>query len=380
MINFGNPKDLSTSVFRVVRLRYYRDVLSDKTKEQIQTAREEPSSAYLCTSVNKKLKTRNYDWMTLAEVNVYKDWKIYETSSIQKAQDLVCDNKIYFLNLESTSCASKLYTYGPAYVLPTHGNFLLMRVVSQGFSDYLEYFQVQPDETTVVTTNVPFLPKGRNFYWTRTLLRASMIDPMEYPFMTFIANFCKGFNQALGACPEEYKFRYIHDFHTLPYSPSVCCVTLLAAKEASPPESHPSELDINESWKTRSMLIEETASCPEPPPQKKPHHQASTVIEQMHASCYLSLEQTYYQEAEKVIDLICREEMPPEEEDLENWMEENKENLDPTLQTQYAQYLDWASSLEQPSLEQLPHGWCSSSPSWSEQMHSEGLLVASGTL
>lgn len=371
-INFSNPKDMSTNIFRVVRLRFFKTVVEKETV--IQSDREEPDEVYLCTSLNRKAKTRNYEWMTKREVKNLNQWEIYETSSIQKARDLVADNRIYFLNMEATLNQSRLFTFGPvAYILPTHGHFIMMRIVFVGPRSMTEYMQITRDETTVVTTNLPYHPQHKHVHWTRTPERASKMEPMSYAYLAFIAEICSTRNQQLCAPPEQYKFRYVNESLFVPYAPSPMCLTLLSAMAGEPPASRPSDLDIDESTSSTSTPIEEMVSCLDPTEQARQMLLSSaTEIERKHASSYLELEQTLYQQAEKVIDLMCRESLPPAWEDIYDPVTE----MD--LEAQYSEYEKWwaslPSSVEQPALQQIPHS-CSSSV-YAEQMHSEGLLVS----
>jgi hypothetical protein len=381
LIDFKNPKDYSTNIFRVVRLRCFKQMIYAKTGEVLQSAREEPVEVYLCSSLNKKNKTRVYDWMSKEEVEGFPQWKVYETSSLQKAQDLVANNRIYFLNLERDTLRSDLFSFGPAYALPAHGTIVLVKTVCDGVQNVEEYMQLQRDRTTVVTTNIPFEPNSRNIHWTRTPSRAAQIDTMEYPYLTFIAEFCHRFSQAIAAPPEYYSFRYINTNAVTFYKPTEMCLTLLAAKEGEPLESHPSDLEMNESTNSTSMQIEEMAASllsaeDDPQAQRDPASLAAE-IEQMRASlCHEQERSPLYQQAERIVDLLCREEME------ESFDESNKENLDPNTgledQECYLVYDEsWLSSaLEQPCVSQACH---SSFDCW-EQMHSEGLLVSSGTL
>jgi hypothetical protein len=375
-IDFANPKDMSTSVFRVLRLRFYKKIV--KNGEQLQSDREEPDLCFLCSTTNKKQKIRTYEWMSKAEMEVYPQWSLYQTSSIQKAQDLVADNKIYFLNLEATAKRSDLFEYGQAYVLPTHGSFVLSKFVFLGPKSVTHFMQTRKDETTVVSTYIPFEPQSKVIHWTQTPSRASKMDPMEYPYLAFIAEFCKSFSRAICAPSEQYNFHYEYEYNFIPVSPSNMCLTLLAAKEASPPASHPSELDMNESTKTTSTPIEEMVSSLEP---QDPPASLVTEIEQKHASSYLSMEQTFYRDAERVVTMLCEEEMPNLDYDQDFPLDPK----DVDLEGQYEEYERWwASCVENPALSQIPHSVAAascgaSSPAWAEQMHSEGLLVSSGT-
>jgi hypothetical protein len=376
LIDFKNPKDYSTGLFRVVRLRYCKEVVYPKTGEVLQSAREEPTEVYLCSCLNKKSKVRTYEWMSKNEVEIMPQWRIHETSSIQKMQDLVADNRIYFLNLEMDTNRSDLFSYGPAYALPVQGVFILVKTIFDGPKVVEEYMQVASDKTTVVSTYIPFSPIPKHVHWTRTPSRAGQIDTMQYPYLRFIAEFCKAFSEAICAPLEQYSFRYVSHSNVCLYSPSSLSLTLLAAKGGAPPESRPSDLEIDAPTTLLSTSFEEKASSQEKEKVLRDPLSLAAEIEQMHASLYLSQEQTLYQKAEKIVELMCQEEMEVEEERSDCCFEENKENVDPNagLEDQYALYLEWASSLEDPCLPQVPY------PSWTEQMHSEGLLVSSGTL
>lgn len=368
-IDLMNPKqDYSTNLFRVVRLRCHKDVWSPKGDLLIHSSRDEPEEVFLYSTLNAKKKTRSYEWMLPCEAERFKQWELFQTSSIQKAVDVFNKNSIYFLDMEAELQKSELYTYHPVYVLPVHGTFTLMRFVFRDEVVATQYFQLEKDETTVVSTFFPFYKNPKSFHWTETPSRAAHVDTMTYPYLIFVSEFCKLLAEEVCGFPEQYQTRYCQE-NELPYNPSKLAFTLLSAMGDELPASRPSGSETDESKKSTLMLTEEAVSSLD---QQVPPHLTLEEVKTLrtHASHYLEQEQTLYRQAESV--LYCDEVMMETWEDLEA----DKENWDPNQplgERELSVYDQWVSSLEDPVFQQECHSL------W-QQMHSEGLLVSAGTL